>query len=71
MSTINNKTTTIQISHKTKEYLDQLKITEQLSTYDAVIRIVLLNYKILKQINSKEEIVKNKKDVKPDIHPQN
>jgi len=26
------------ISHKTKEYLDKLKETEQLSTYDAVIR---------------------------------
>ena len=68
MSTINNKTTTIQISHKTKEILDKLKKTEQISTYDAVIRIILLNYKLLKEINSKEENVKNKKDLLTNNH---
>ncbi len=68
MSTINNKTTTIQISHKTKEILDKLKKTEQISTYDAVIRIILLNYKLLKEINSREENVKNKKDLLTNNH---
>ncbi len=68
MSTINNKTTTIQISHKTKEILDKLKKTEQISTYDAVIRIILLNYKLLKEIISKEENVKNKKDLLTNNH---
>ncbi len=51
MSSINNKTTTIQISLKTKEYLDNLKETEQLSTYDAVIRIILLNYNSITREN--------------------
>ncbi len=53
------KTTTIQISLKTKEYLDKLKKKEQISSYDAVIRIVLLNYKLFKKINQKEKIIKN------------
>ncbi len=52
-SKTNNRATTIQISHKTKESLDKLKQTEQLSTYDAVIRIILLEIKLLKEANSK------------------
>ncbi len=52
-SKTNSRTTTIQISHKTKERLDNLKETEQLSTYDAVIRIILLEIKLLKETNSK------------------
>ena len=43
------KTTTIQISKKTKSFLDDLKNQEQLSSYDAVIRVVLLNYKLYKE----------------------
>ncbi len=58
---IQRKTTTIQISLKTKEYLDEIKEREQLSTYDAVIRIILLNYKLFKEFSAKErEIPKNK-----------
>ncbi len=53
------KTTTIQISLKTKEYLNELKKKEQISSYDAVIRIVLLNYKLFKKLNQKEKIIKN------------
>lgn len=53
------KTTTIQISLKTKDYLDDLKEKEQISSYDAVIRIVLLNYKLFKELNQKEKIIKN------------
>jgi len=43
------KTTTIQISLKTKEYLDKLKEKEQLSSYDTVIRMVLLSNKLFKE----------------------
>ncbi len=50
------KTTTIQISLKTKDFLDELKEEEQISNYDAVIRIVLLNYKIFKQLSREEKI---------------
>ncbi len=50
-STNHRKTTTIQISLKTKEYLDKLKEKEQLSSYDTVIRIVLLNYKLFKELS--------------------
>ena len=49
--TNHRKTTTIQISLKTKEYLDKLKEKEQLSSYDTVIRIVLLNYKLFKELS--------------------
>jgi len=52
-----NKTTTIQISLKTKKYLDELKEKEQLSNYDAVIRIILLNYKFSQENNLKENPV--------------
>ncbi len=55
MTQSKHKTTTIQISLKTKEFLDELKEEEQLSNYDAVIRIVLLNYKLYKEIRLKEE----------------
>ncbi len=55
MTSTKSKTTTIQISLKTKEYLDLLKEEEQLSNYDAVIRIILLNYKLFKEINSNEK----------------
>ncbi len=48
-STNHRKTTTIQISLKTKEYLDELKEKEQLSSYDTVIRIVLLSNKLFKE----------------------
>ena len=52
-STNHRKTTTIQISLKTKEYLDKLKEKEQISSYDTVIRIVLLNYKLFKELKQK------------------
>ena len=55
MTSTKSKTTTIQISLKTKEYLDRLKDEEQLSNYDAVIRIIILNYKLFKEINSNEK----------------
>ena len=55
MSNTKHKTTTIQISKKTKEYLDRVKDQEQLSNYDAVIRIILMNYKLYKEIENKEE----------------
>ena len=55
MSIKKPKTTTIQISQKTKEYLDEVKIQEQLSNYDAVIRIILINYKLYKEIGDKEK----------------
>lgn len=58
MPSSKNKTTTIQISLKTKKYLDKLKEKEQLSNYDAVIRIILLNYKFSQEINLKENPVK-------------
>ena len=38
------KTTTIQISLKTKEYLEELKEKEQLSSYDTLIIIKLLRF---------------------------
>lgn len=58
---LQRKTTTIQISLKTKEYLDEIKEREQLSTYDAAIRIILLNYELFKEFRAKErEIPKNK-----------
>lgn len=47
-------TTTIQISLITKKDLTILKEQEQISTYDAVIRILLLNFKLYKEIESKE-----------------
>ncbi len=47
------KTTTIQISLKTKEHLDELKEEEQLSSYDTVIRIVLLSNKLFKELEQK------------------
>jgi len=53
-------TTTIQISLKTKRFLDELKEKEQLSNYDAVIRIVLLNYKLFKEISLKDQQEKKK-----------
>ncbi len=49
-STNHRKTSTIQISLKTKEYLDKLQEKEQLSNYDTVIRIVLLNCAVKLQI---------------------
>ena len=55
MTSTKSKTTTIQISLKTKEYLDELKEKEQLSNYDAVIRIILMNYKLFKEINSNDK----------------
>ncbi|MHA1659348.1 MAG: hypothetical protein ACTSUT_09520 [Promethearchaeota archaeon] len=55
MPSIKIKTTTIQISKKTKNYLDKLKEREQLSSYDAVIRIILLNYKFYKKLSKKEK----------------
>ncbi|MHA1488502.1 MAG: hypothetical protein ACTSRI_02470 [Promethearchaeota archaeon] len=55
MPSIKIKTTTIQISQKTKNYLDKLKEREQLSSYDAVIRIILLNYKFYKKLSKKEK----------------
>lgn len=59
---IQRKTTTIQISLKTKEYLDEIKEREQLSTYDAVIRIVLLNYELFREFRFKDKkIDKNEK----------
>ncbi len=39
-STNRRKTTTIQISLKTKEYLDKLKEKEQLSSYDYKKKII-------------------------------
>lgn len=56
MSNTKHKTTTIQISKKTKEYLDEVKNQEQLSNYDAVIRIILINYKLYKKIENNEEL---------------
>lgn len=53
-------TTTIQISLKTKSFLDELKEKEQLSNYDAVIRILLLNYKLFKEISLKDHQEKKK-----------
>ena len=47
-------TTTVQISLKTKRFLDELKEKEQLSNYDAVIRILLLNFKLFKEISLKD-----------------
>ena len=47
-STNRRKTTTIQISLKTKEHLDELKEKEHLYSYDTVIRIVLLSNKKFK-----------------------
>ena len=47
-------TTTIQTSLKTKRFLDELKEKEQLSNYDAVIRILLLNFKLFKEISLKD-----------------
>ncbi|KKK78461.1 hypothetical protein LCGC14_2843320, partial [marine sediment metagenome] len=43
----------------TKEYLDKLKEKEQLSSYDMVIRIVLLKYKLFKGLKQKEKILHN------------
>ena len=51
--TNHRKTTTIQISLKTKEYLDKLKEKEQLSSYDTFIRIVLLSNKLFKELKQK------------------
>ncbi len=53
-------TTTVQISLKTKRFLDELKEKEQLSNYDAVIRILLLNYKLFKEISLKDHQEKKK-----------
>ncbi len=53
------KTTTIQISLKTRDFLDEVKQKEQISSYDAVIRIILLNYKLFIELDKKEKIIKN------------
>lgn len=49
MTVKKHKTTSIQISLKTKEILDKLKEEEQLSNYDTIIRIILLNYRLFKE----------------------
>ncbi|KKN08684.1 hypothetical protein LCGC14_1054210 [marine sediment metagenome] len=38
------KTTTIQVSLKTKALLDKVKETEQVSSYDTALRIILLHF---------------------------
>ena len=38
---------------RTKEYLDKLKEKEKLSSYDTVIRIVLLSNKLFKELKQK------------------
>ena len=58
------KTTTIQISLKTRDFLDEVKQKEQISSYDAVIRIILLNYKLFIELDKKEKIIKNLNDIK-------
>ena len=62
MTSAKVRTTTIQISLKTKRYLDKLKEEEQLSNYDAVIRIILLNYKLFKEISSNTSESKSKEN---------
>ncbi|KKK41895.1 hypothetical protein LCGC14_1192010 [marine sediment metagenome] len=57
---IKYKTTTIQISQKTKKFLDDLKDQEQLSSYDAVIRVVLLNYKLYTEFCKEKDKKKDK-----------
>ncbi len=61
---IQRKTTTIQISLKTKEYLDEIKEREQLSTYDAVIRIVLLNYELFREFRFKDKKIDKSEKIK-------
>lgn len=61
---IQRKTTTIQISLKTKEYLDEIKEKEQLSTYDAVIRIVLMNYELFREFRSKDRKIDKSEKIK-------
>ncbi|MCK4238218.1 MAG: hypothetical protein KAX33_03790 [Candidatus Lokiarchaeota archaeon] len=61
---IQRKTTTIQISLKTKEYLDEIKEREQLSTYDAVIRIVLLNYELFREFRFKDRKIDESEKIK-------
>lgn len=63
MSSIEIKTTTIQISRKTKDYLNEIKEHEQLGSYDSVIRVVLLNYKLYKELTNRENTEKKKKDL--------
>ncbi len=61
---IQRKTTTIQISLKTKEYLDEIKEREQLSTYDTVIRIVLLNYELFREFKFKDKKIDKSEKIK-------
>jgi len=58
-SNIHRKTTTIQISLKTKDYLDKFKEKEQISSYDEVIRIILLNYKLFEELNKNQKKLEN------------